>query len=162
MPSAIILLFLDADTFFVDGGLDRLVARWLRERDPGLVFSLLPYHAMSASTNSYRSSSISSWLREPVDSVSSLSRDSLASRSSSPKKPTSLLEVTQLFAASSWKISISPTLSAPQGRASSAWVDAALFICVCFRKVSARCPIAGPKLLSTEPQSRTALFLCQP
>ena len=42
------LLFLDADTFFVDGGLDRLVVRWLRERDPRLVLSLLPYHAMSA------------------------------------------------------------------------------------------------------------------
>ena len=42
------LLFLDADTFFVDGGLDRLVVRWLRERDPGLVLSLLPYHAMNA------------------------------------------------------------------------------------------------------------------
>ena len=41
------LLFLDADTFFVDRGLDRLVVRWLRERDPGLVLSLLPYHAMS-------------------------------------------------------------------------------------------------------------------
>src|SRR6202000_2343789 len=38
----------DADTFFVDGGLDRLVGRWLRERDSGLVLSLLPYHAMSA------------------------------------------------------------------------------------------------------------------
>jgi len=42
------LLFLDADTFFVDGGLDRLVVRWLRERDPRLVLSLLPYHAMNA------------------------------------------------------------------------------------------------------------------
>jgi len=42
------LLFLDADTFFVDRGLDRLVARWLAERDPSLVLSLLPYHAMSA------------------------------------------------------------------------------------------------------------------
>jgi 4,4'-diaponeurosporenoate glycosyltransferase len=42
------LLFLDADTFFVDGGLDRLVARWVAERDSGLVLSLLPYHAMSA------------------------------------------------------------------------------------------------------------------
>jgi 4,4'-diaponeurosporenoate glycosyltransferase len=42
------LLFLDADTFFVDRGLDRLVTRWLAERDPGLVLSLLPYHAMSA------------------------------------------------------------------------------------------------------------------
>jgi 4,4'-diaponeurosporenoate glycosyltransferase len=43
------LLFLDADTFFVDRGLDSLVGRWLRERDPRLVLSLLPYHAMSAS-----------------------------------------------------------------------------------------------------------------
>lgn len=42
------LLFLDADTFFVDGGLDRLVVRWLSERDSSLVLSLLPYHAMSA------------------------------------------------------------------------------------------------------------------
>jgi 4,4'-diaponeurosporenoate glycosyltransferase len=41
------LLFLDADTFFVEGGLDRLMARWLREHDPRLVLSLLPYHAMS-------------------------------------------------------------------------------------------------------------------
>jgi 4,4'-diaponeurosporenoate glycosyltransferase len=42
------LLFLDADTFFVDGGLNRLMTRRLAERDPGLVLSLLPYHAMSA------------------------------------------------------------------------------------------------------------------
>jgi 4,4'-diaponeurosporenoate glycosyltransferase len=42
------LLFLDADTFFVDGGLNRLMTRWLAERDPGLVLSMLPYHAMSA------------------------------------------------------------------------------------------------------------------
>lgn len=42
------LLFLDADTFFVDRGLDRLITRWLAERDPGLVLSVLPYHAMSA------------------------------------------------------------------------------------------------------------------
>jgi len=42
------LLFLDADTFFVDGGLDRLIVRWLRECDPRLVISLLPYHAMNA------------------------------------------------------------------------------------------------------------------
>ncbi len=42
------LLFLDADTFFADRGLDRLITRWLAERDPGLVLSLLPYHAMSA------------------------------------------------------------------------------------------------------------------
>jgi 4,4'-diaponeurosporenoate glycosyltransferase len=42
------LLFLDADTFFVDGGLDRLIARWYGEHDPRLVLSLLPYHALSA------------------------------------------------------------------------------------------------------------------
>ncbi len=42
------LLFLDADTFFVGVGLDRLVARWLQECDSRLVLSLLPYHAMSA------------------------------------------------------------------------------------------------------------------
>ena len=42
------LLFLDADTFFVDRGLDRLVVSWLRECDPRLVLSVLPYHAMSA------------------------------------------------------------------------------------------------------------------
>jgi 4,4'-diaponeurosporenoate glycosyltransferase len=42
------LLFLDADTFFVGRGLDNLVASWIRERDPRLVLSLLPYHAMGA------------------------------------------------------------------------------------------------------------------
>ena len=42
------LLFLDADTFFVGGGLERLVVRWLCERDPRLVLSLQPYHVMSA------------------------------------------------------------------------------------------------------------------
>ncbi len=42
------LLFLDADTFFLDRGLHRLLARWLTERNPSLVLSLLPYHAMSA------------------------------------------------------------------------------------------------------------------
>jgi 4,4'-diaponeurosporenoate glycosyltransferase len=41
------LLFLDADTFFVKEGLERLVAHWRREQDPRLVLSLLPYHAMS-------------------------------------------------------------------------------------------------------------------
>ena len=41
------LLFLDADTFFVGRGLDRLVAHWLTECDPRLVLSLLPYHTMS-------------------------------------------------------------------------------------------------------------------
>jgi 4,4'-diaponeurosporenoate glycosyltransferase len=41
-----LLLFLDADTYFVSGGLDRLVALWQREQDPGLSISLLPYHVM--------------------------------------------------------------------------------------------------------------------
>jgi 4,4'-diaponeurosporenoate glycosyltransferase len=40
------LLFLDADTYFVKGGLDRIMARWLCERDSGLVLSLLPYCAI--------------------------------------------------------------------------------------------------------------------
>jgi 4,4'-diaponeurosporenoate glycosyltransferase len=39
-----LLLFLDADTYFVSGGLDRLIACWLRERDRCFVISLLPYH----------------------------------------------------------------------------------------------------------------------
>jgi 4,4'-diaponeurosporenoate glycosyltransferase len=43
-----LLLFLDADTYFLPGGLDRFLSRWLRERDPRLVLSLLPYHAMNA------------------------------------------------------------------------------------------------------------------
>lgn len=41
-----LLLFLDADTYFASGGLDRLVARWRYEDDPGLSISLLPYHVM--------------------------------------------------------------------------------------------------------------------
>ncbi|WP_348266097.1 glycosyltransferase [Edaphobacter paludis] len=41
------LLFLDADTFFVKDGLNGLIARWLREQDPRLVMSLLPYHVIS-------------------------------------------------------------------------------------------------------------------
>jgi 4,4'-diaponeurosporenoate glycosyltransferase len=40
-----LLLFLDADTCFAPGGLDRIVARW-REGDPGSSISLLPYHEM--------------------------------------------------------------------------------------------------------------------
>lgn len=42
-----LLLFLDADTYFVPGGLDRVIAYWLREQDRDLVVSLLPYHAMT-------------------------------------------------------------------------------------------------------------------
>jgi len=43
-----LLLFLDADTYFVPGGLDRLIACWAREQDRRLVVSLLPYHAMTS------------------------------------------------------------------------------------------------------------------
>ena len=43
-----LLLFLDADTYFLPGGLDRLISWWWRERDQQLVVSLLPYHAMRA------------------------------------------------------------------------------------------------------------------
>jgi 4,4'-diaponeurosporenoate glycosyltransferase len=43
-----LLLFLDADTYFLPGGLDRVISRWLCERDRRLVLSLLPYHAMNA------------------------------------------------------------------------------------------------------------------
>lgn len=43
-----VLLFLDADTFFLPGGLDRITSCWLRRRDPHLVLSILPYHAMNA------------------------------------------------------------------------------------------------------------------
>lgn len=48
-----LLLFLDADTYFIPGGLGRLTACWLRERDPRLVLSLLPYHAMSEAYEQY-------------------------------------------------------------------------------------------------------------
>lgn len=43
-----LLLFLDADTYFARGGLDRLVARWLHEGERDLTISLLPYHVMQA------------------------------------------------------------------------------------------------------------------
>ena len=43
-----LLLFLDADTYFVPGGLDRVMAYWLRNRDRNLVLSLLPFHEMAA------------------------------------------------------------------------------------------------------------------
>lgn len=43
-----LLLFLDADTFFLPGGLQRITSCWLRRRDPQLVLSILPYHAMNA------------------------------------------------------------------------------------------------------------------
>jgi 4,4'-diaponeurosporenoate glycosyltransferase len=43
-----LLLFLDADTWFVPGGLDRLIACWARLQDSSLVLSLLPWHAVAA------------------------------------------------------------------------------------------------------------------
>ena len=43
-----LLLFLDADTYFLPGGVDRLISFWWRERDQRLVVSVLPYHAMRA------------------------------------------------------------------------------------------------------------------
>ncbi len=43
-----LLLFLDADTFLLPGGLDRVIACWLREANPRTVVSLLPYHAMNS------------------------------------------------------------------------------------------------------------------
>jgi 4,4'-diaponeurosporenoate glycosyltransferase len=43
-----LLLFLDADTYFVPGGLDRVIACWLREQDRRVALSLLPYHEMAA------------------------------------------------------------------------------------------------------------------
>jgi 4,4'-diaponeurosporenoate glycosyltransferase len=43
-----LLLFLDADTYFIPGGLERIVACWLRERNKRRVLSILPYHAMNA------------------------------------------------------------------------------------------------------------------
>lgn len=39
-----LLLFLDADTYFVAGGLDRVIAHWSLQQDRRLVLSLLPYH----------------------------------------------------------------------------------------------------------------------
>jgi 4,4'-diaponeurosporenoate glycosyltransferase len=43
-----LLLFLDADTWFAPGGLDRVIAMWERMRNPNVVLSLLPWHATTA------------------------------------------------------------------------------------------------------------------
>lgn len=43
-----VLLFLDADTYFLPGGFERLISCWSRENDRHLVLSVLPYHAMAA------------------------------------------------------------------------------------------------------------------
>ncbi len=41
-----VFLFLDADTYFLPGGLERLLSFWSRNQDRRLVLSVLPYHAM--------------------------------------------------------------------------------------------------------------------
>jgi len=43
-----LLMFLDADTYFQPGGLDRILSRWEQEKKPRAVLSVLPYHAMVA------------------------------------------------------------------------------------------------------------------
>jgi 4,4'-diaponeurosporenoate glycosyltransferase len=43
-----LLLFLDADTSFQPGGLDRMIYSWMRAGSPNTVLSVLPYHAMKA------------------------------------------------------------------------------------------------------------------
>ena len=43
-----VLLFLDADTYLLPGGFERLVSCWAREQDRSLVLSVLPYHATKA------------------------------------------------------------------------------------------------------------------
>jgi 4,4'-diaponeurosporenoate glycosyltransferase len=43
-----VFLFLDADTYFVPGGLDRMIGVWVGAKDRKVVVSLLPYHAMNA------------------------------------------------------------------------------------------------------------------
>ena len=43
-----LLLFLDADTWFVSGGLERLIASWAEMQDPTVVLSVLPWHEMPA------------------------------------------------------------------------------------------------------------------
>lgn len=42
------LLFLDADTYFLPGGFERLISCWSRERDRSVVLSVLPYHVTNA------------------------------------------------------------------------------------------------------------------
>ncbi|UWZ81682.1 glycosyltransferase family A protein [Occallatibacter riparius] len=48
LASGDLLLFLDADTYFLPGGLGRIKSCWLRQRDPQLVLSILPFHATHA------------------------------------------------------------------------------------------------------------------
>ena len=43
-----LLLFLDADTWFTPGGLERLIGSWVPRNDPALAISLLPWHEMSS------------------------------------------------------------------------------------------------------------------
>jgi 4,4'-diaponeurosporenoate glycosyltransferase len=41
-----LLVFLDADTYFLPGGLDRVISCWSSEQNPRAIISVLPYHAM--------------------------------------------------------------------------------------------------------------------
>lgn len=43
-----LLLFLDADTYFVSGGFERTISYWLAHRDSSIALSILPYHCMQA------------------------------------------------------------------------------------------------------------------
>lgn len=43
-----LLLFLDADTWFAPGGLQRIISCWAEKQDPHCVLSLLPWHIMTA------------------------------------------------------------------------------------------------------------------
>lgn len=43
-----LLLFLDADTWFRPGGLERLIGNWTRRKDTAMALSLLPWHEMSS------------------------------------------------------------------------------------------------------------------
>jgi 4,4'-diaponeurosporenoate glycosyltransferase len=43
-----LLAFVDADTYFLPGGLDRLVFLWFQQPEKRLVVSVLPYHTMVA------------------------------------------------------------------------------------------------------------------
>src|SRR3954453_8910988 len=41
-----LLFFLDADTYFLPGGLERIVSAWVQQKDPCTAISVLPYHAI--------------------------------------------------------------------------------------------------------------------
>ncbi len=43
-----LLFFLDADTYFLPGGLGRILSSWVREGDQATTLSVLPYHAVGS------------------------------------------------------------------------------------------------------------------